>query len=124
MPGLLKAERFNFLRLVHNITKELAHMDNTAAVRIEGRDPELFSRDTIKSMLLSTNQFRPHWENDDYYKVDNLVNAIDTALLDYEKTVAVAASEGINITSQECLFKWTYVQSVFFSSTVITTVGK
>lgn len=99
-------------------------MDNTAAVRIEGRDPELFSRDTIKSMLLSTNQFRPHWENDDYYKVDNLVNAIDTALLDYEKTVAVAASEGINITSQECLFKWTYVQSVFFSSTVITTVGK
>ncbi len=125
LQGLLKAERSNFLRLVHNLTTELAAMENdNLAVRREGRDPELYSRETIKSMLLSTNQFRPHWDNQDYYKVEGLVHSIDKALLDYEKTVAVAAGEGINVTSQECLFKWTYVQSVFFSSTVITTVGK
>ena len=61
-------------------------------------------------------------------------------LSDYEKIVAVAAEEGINIScvthSSECLWssgplrpcehakKWTYIQAVFFAATILTTIGK
>ena len=47
-----------------------------------------------------------------------------TALLDYEVNIGVAASEGLDIEKKEINYKWTYVQSVFFTSTIITTVGK
>ena len=47
-----------------------------------------------------------------------------TALLDYEKTVGVAASAGLEIATKEINYQWTYVQSVFFTSTIITTVGE
>lgn len=53
-----------------------------------------------------------------------MVRKVDEALLDYEQTVAVAAGEGINLTNKECVYKWDYTQSVFFSSTIITTVGE
>ena len=56
--------------------------------------------------------------------MERMVRQVDEALLEYEQTVAVAADEGINMTSKECIYKWGYVQSVFFSSTIITTVGK
>ena len=48
----------------------------------------------------------------------------DTALLDYEINIGVAASEGLDIEKKEINYKWTYVQSVFFTSTIITTVGE
>ncbi len=52
------------------------------------------------------------------------MHTLDQALLSYERTLAVAAGEGINVTHKDELrYKWTYVQSVFFSSTIITTVG-
>ena len=53
-----------------------------------------------------------------------MVRRVDSALLDYEGTVAEAVDEGINVTNKRVQYKWTYVQSVFFSSTIITTVGK
>lgn len=55
---------------------------------------------------------------------DHLITEIDEALLSYEKTVAVASEEGIDIGTKEVRYEWTYVQSVFFSSTIITTVGE
>ena len=61
---------------------------------------------------------------EEYYSLERMVRQVDEALLEYEQTVAVAADEGINMTSKECIYKWGYVQSVFFSSTIITTVGK
>lgn len=36
----------------------------------------------------------------------------------------MASEEGIDIGTKEVRYEWTYVQSVFFSSTIITTVGK
>ncbi len=57
-------------------------------------------------------------------RVDNVINTVDRALLEYEETVAVAAGEGMDLLTKEIEYQWTYVQSVFFTSTIITTVGK
>ena len=45
-------------------------------------------------------------------------------LSEYEKTVAVAAEEGINMTTGERVTKWTYIQAVFFAATILTTIGR
>ena len=52
-----------------------------------------------------------------------MITEIDDALLSYEKTIAVASEEGVDVATKEVRYEWTYVQSVFFSSTIITTVG-
>ena len=46
---------------------------------------------------------------------------IDLKLLDYEQTVAVAATEGIDMETKDIIYKWTYIQAVFFTSTILTT---
>ena len=48
---------------------------------------------------------------------------IDEQLLEYEKTVAVAANVGINLATKEPLYQWNYIQAVFFTSTILTTIG-
>ncbi|TRY76213.1 hypothetical protein TCAL_03537 [Tigriopus californicus] len=48
---------------------------------------------------------------------------IDQRLLDYEQTVAVAANEGIDMSLKEPVYQWSYIQAVFFSSTILTTIG-
>merc|ERR1712062_600742 len=48
---------------------------------------------------------------------------IDLKLLDYEQTVAVAATEGIDMETKDIIYKWTYIQAVFFTSTILTTIG-
>ena len=53
-----------------------------------------------------------------------MITEIDDALLSYEKTIAVASEEGVDVATKEVRYEWTYVQAVFFSSTIITTVGK
>ncbi len=53
-----------------------------------------------------------------------MITDIDNALLSYEQTIAVASEEGVDVTTKEVRYEWTYVQSVFFSSTIITTVGE
>ncbi|TRY73133.1 hypothetical protein TCAL_08800 [Tigriopus californicus] len=115
LQTLLNSERKNFLNLVYNLTSQL---DVSSSDNID-----LYSEETIKSMLLATNSFRPHWQNHEFHSLEKVVKKLDSALLDYEKTVAVAAGEGINMTSKLGTYKWTYVQSVFFTSTIITTVG-
>ena len=57
-------------------------------------------------------------------KVDDVINSLEDALSSYEQTVSVAASAGLDIATKEINYEWTYVQSVFFTSTIITTVGK
>ena len=47
----------------------------------------------------------------------------ENKLLEYEKVVAMAAEEGININTGERVVKWTYVQAVFFAATILTTIG-
>ena len=44
-------------------------------------------------------------------------------LLDYEETIAMAAGEGIDLASKEPVYKWSYIQAVFFTSTILTTIG-
>ena len=115
LQELLLMERENFLNLVYNLTSQLE-----ASGAVIGRSSE----ENIKKMLLTTNgDFRAMWQTREEYSLERMVHQVDEALLDYEKTVAVAAGEGINLTNKECNYKWDYVQSVFFSSTIITTVG-
>ena len=49
---------------------------------------------------------------------------IDLKLLDYEQTVAVAAESGIDMQTKDVIYKWSYIQAVFFTSTILTTIGK
>ena len=49
---------------------------------------------------------------------------IDMELLEYEKTVAVAATSGIDMKTKDPEYKWSYIQAVFFTSTILTTIGK
>ena len=56
--------------------------------------------------------------------VNYVVEKLDKALSSYEMTLSNATGEGIDVSSKEIYYKWTYVSSVFFTSTVITTVGK
>ena len=56
--------------------------------------------------------------------VDEVIDKLENALLSYEMTVSNCSSEGIDVSTKEIDYKWTYVSSVFFTSTVITTVGK
>ena len=48
---------------------------------------------------------------------------IDMKLLEYEQTVAVAANECIDMSIKEPVYQWSYIQAVFFTSTILTTIG-
>ena len=50
---------------------------------------------------------------------------VDELLKGYEFILSEAMTAGINITSEEKEFKinWDYLQSVFFSTTILTTIG-
>ena len=49
---------------------------------------------------------------------------IDNKLLEYEQTVSIAAQEGIDLKTKECIYQWSYIQSLFFASTILTTIGE
>ena len=53
-----------------------------------------------------------------------MFQTIDLLLLDYESVVEEAANNGINIVTQDYDISWNYIQSVFFSSTILTTIGQ
>jgi hypothetical protein len=54
---LVLAERSNFLNLIYNLTSQL----EASGASVEGDEgANLYSEETIKSMLLATNSFR--WE--------------------------------------------------------------
>ena len=45
-------------------------------------------------------------------------------LVDYETVVEEAVNNGINVVTQDFTISWNYIQSVFFSTTILTTIGK
>ena len=49
---------------------------------------------------------------------------VDKLLSEYEITLSNAMSAGINIVEQDFKINWDYLQSVFFSTTILTTIGK
>ena len=44
--------------------------------------------------------------------------------MDYETVVEDAVNNGINVVTQDFTISWNYIQSVFFSTTILTTIGK
>ena len=42
---------------------------------------------------------------------------------EYEVTVSQAMNAGVDIVSQDYTISWDYLQSIFFSSTILTTIG-
>ncbi len=154
LRDLVITERENFINLVFNLTSQLndeelealetyinhgpdfdslGSQSQNKQIRIKSRS-NLFSDYDIKKVMLATNRHHisPEEMKDmigltqmtNIPKVDNVINTVDRALLDYEGTVAVAAGEGMDILTKDVEYQWTYVQSVFFTSTIITTVGK
>ena len=45
-------------------------------------------------------------------------------LLTYEAAVSEASLGGLDVISQAFTIKWDYLQSVFFATTILTTIGK
>ena len=63
--------------------------------------------------------------------MDNLVNMtnidmirLDRCLVEYEKSVSLATSAGIDVVTQTYQHNWDYLQSVFFATTILTTIGR
>ena len=50
--------------------------------------------------------------------------SLDTALLHHETNVALAAAAGVDVVSRDFTVTWDYLQSVFFASTILTTIGQ
>ena len=76
-----------------------------------------------REVLIERDQFVRFIFNDSWNSVLHRDN-IDRKLLQYEQTVARAANEGINLVTKTEEYKWTYIQAVFFASTILTTIGK
>lgn len=53
----------------------------------------------------------------------NYRETIDSLLIDYELVVEEAVSNGIDVLTQDFTVSWDYVQSIFFSTTILTTIG-
>ena len=49
---------------------------------------------------------------------------VDSALSSYELTCSSASSAGVDIVSKEFSYNWDYIQSCFFSLTILTTIGR
>jgi len=48
---------------------------------------------------------------------------VDAALAEYEEVCSEAAGAGVDLVTKEYTFNWDYIQSCFFSLTVLTTIG-
>ena len=49
---------------------------------------------------------------------------VDSALSTYELTCSEASSAGVDIVTREFSYNWDYIQSCFFSLTILTTIGR
>ena len=49
---------------------------------------------------------------------------LEELLGEYEVVVEEAAYNGINIVTQEYNINWDYIQAIFFSTTILTTIGQ
>ena len=44
-------------------------------------------------------------------------------LQDYEYAASMASAAGVDIVTQNFVVNWDYLQSVFFATTILTTIG-
>ena len=51
------------------------------------------------------------------------VQRLDQLLGDYESVVSEAVSAGVSVVDQNFTVNWDFIQSVFFSTTILTTIG-
>lgn len=49
--------------------------------------------------------------------------SLDPLVLTYEAAVSEASVGGLDVVSQDFTIKWDYLQSVFFATTILTTIG-
>lgn len=55
---------------------------------------------------------------------DALNHTLTEALQRYEEIIDQVASEGMSVVTPEITSDWDYIQSAFFASTVLTTIGR
>jgi len=84
---------------------------------------ELDTLETYQALLISKREvfLRSVW-NESSNNV-NYRETIDQLLVDYETVVEEAVNNGINVVTQDFTISWNYIQSVFFSTTILTTIG-
>jgi len=84
---------------------------------------ELTTLKTYQALLVSKREvfLRSVW-NESTNNV-NYRERIDSLLASYEVVVEEAVSNGIDVASQDYTVSWDYVQSVFFTTTILTTIG-
>ena len=139
---LVLNEREIFLNLVFNLTSTLSSDElqllneivndnyNDLNDNLAHPDFDLSPEERFKSYMLATN--RLHLEEGktglpfltSNQNVNQVIERLDKALLSYENVIASSAGEGIDMKTKDFEYRWTYVQSIFFTSTIITTVGK
>jgi len=79
---------------------------------------EVFQALLISKRTLFLNSVRNESINSVNYR-----ERVDLLLSDYEEVAAQAVDNGIDLTTQEFTANWNYIQSVFFSTTILTTIG-
>jgi len=72
---------------------------------------------TKRVLLMHALTNQTNMEKDDYEQF------VDSALSSYELTCSEASSAGVDIVTKEFSYNWDYIQSVFFSLTILTTIG-
>jgi len=84
---------------------------------------EVDTLETYQALLISKREvfLRSIW-NESINNV-NYRETIDQLLVDYETIVEEAVNNGINVVTQDFTISWNYIQSVFFSTTILTTIG-
>merc|ERR1719239_909810 len=88
--------------------------------------PQETERLTTYQALLVT---RRHLFLHNLYNSSNILsptdffNEVDSALAEYEEVCSEAAGVGVDLVSKDFSFNWDYIQSCFFSLTILTTIG-
>lgn len=84
---------------------------------------ELDTLQTYQALLVSKREvfLRSVWNES--VNSANYRETIDSLLIDYEVVVEEAVNNGINVATQDYTISWNYIQSVFFSTTILTTIG-
>ena len=85
---------------------------------------EVSTLEEVRELLLLERQNFVHYIfNNGSWNSMSHRDRIDQKLIDYERTVAVAATTGLDLSNKEPVYKWSYIQAVFFTSTILTTIG-
>jgi len=84
---------------------------------------ELDILQTYQALLISKREIflRSVW-NESQNNV-NYREKVEEYLSDYEEVVGEAMDNGVDVVTQDYHINWNYIQSVFFSTTILTTIG-